>query len=172
MGKEKREKESKKLAVTKRLSETPISPFHDLDEFFDRAMGGWPFERPGWLTRRFGDLRLGRHAWAPRVDVLKSEKGVTVKADLPGLKAEDIKVDVQHGVLTISGSREEAKETKEKDYYRSERFSGSFSRSIALPEGAEADKISADYKDGVLEVTVPTSGEAGKAKAIPVQQKQ
>jgi HSP20 family protein len=170
MGKEK--KESKKLAVTKRLSDAPISPFHDIDEFLDRAMGGWPFERPGWLSRRFGDLHLGTRAWTPRVDVVKSEKGITVKADLPGVKAEDIKVEVQHSVLTISGAREESKEVKEKDYYRSERFSGSFSRSIALPEGVDAEKIAADYKDGVLEVTVPTSGEAGKAKAIPVQQKQ
>ncbi len=171
MAKDESEKKNK-LSVSKRLAGTPISPFHDIDQFFDRAMAGWPFERPSWLHRPFGDLHLGKSAWTPRVDVVKSDKGIVVKADLPGVKADDIKVDVQHGILTVTGKREESKEVKEKDYYRTERFSGEFSRSIALPEGADADKISADYKDGVLEVTVPLAGEAAKAKSVPVQQKQ
>jgi HSP20 family protein len=89
------------------------------------------------------------------VDVLEEGNQVIVRADLPGLKKEDVEVSVEGDLLTIRGSRKEEKEVKEKDYYRSERSMGEFERTIALPDGVSTESIKASYQDGVLEVVIP-----------------
>ncbi len=93
--------------------------------------------------------------WAPTADMYEQDGRIVIKAELPGVKSEDVSVTFEDGVLTVEGKREEAKEIKEAKYYASERFSGAFSRSFALPKGIEADKIEAEFKDGVLNVTMP-----------------
>jgi HSP20 family protein len=93
--------------------------------------------------------------WFPDVDVFERNGKFVVRADLPGMKRDDINVAVDGDVLTISGQREEKEEVKEADYYRSERQTGSFTRALRLPEGFRADQIEAAYHDGVLEVAVP-----------------
>ena len=91
----------------------------------------------------------------PDIDVIREEDKITVTADVPGYKPEEVKLEVADDVLTISGKHEETKEEKDKDYVRRERRYGSFSRSIALPRNVDADKIDATCHDGVLELTVP-----------------
>jgi HSP20 family protein len=109
-----------------------------------------------WMPR-FGGQGRG---WSPAVDMIDQEDEIVLRADLPGLDQKDIKVNVENGMLTITGSRQEAQEAKEDDYYYSERWSGSFTRTIALPSGIDPDKIKATFKNGVLEVHIPKSAQA------------
>ena len=99
---------------------------------------------------------------------MKTTRSTLIKAELPEVKKEDVKVTVDNGVLTITGERKFEKEEKGKKYHRVERGYGSFMRSFALPEGAAGDKISAEFKEGVLKVHLAKSGEA-KPKSIDVK---
>jgi len=94
--------------------------------------------------------------WSPSIDVFEREGKLVIRADLPGMKREDIDVVVEGDVLVVRGRRHEEKEVKEENYYCSERAAGEFSRSISLPEGVNTDAIEATYKEGVLEITVPS----------------
>jgi HSP20 family protein len=105
--------------------------------------------------------------WAPSVDIIEDDKEWLVKADLPDVKKEDVKVTVENGVLTITGERKFEKEEKEKKYHRLERAYGNFLRSFTLPEGADGSKVAADFKDGVLKVHLPKT-EKAKPKAVEV----
>jgi HSP20 family protein len=89
------------------------------------------------------------------MDVYEKDGKIVMQVDLPGMKREDIDVSVEGDMLVVRGHREEEKETKEEDYHRSERATGTFMRSIRLPEGTNSDAIQATYKEGVLEVSVP-----------------
>jgi HSP20 family protein len=101
-----------------------------------------------------GQRQPGRR-WAPAVDLFEREDTLVLKADLPGLGEDDVKIEVHENVLTISGERHADFEDKQNGYYRVERAFGSFSRSLTLPEGVDTDKISASFDNGVLEVTIP-----------------
>ena len=105
--------------------------------------------------------------WRPRVDIVDGENQITINAELPGLKKEDIHIDVKDGILTLTGERSEEKEVKEARYYRRERVSGTFQRSFSLPEGLNTETIAAEYKDGVLSVAIPKP-EASKPRQISV----
>lgn len=106
--------------------------------------------------------------WTPLVDITEDEKEYLIKAELPEVKKEDVKVTVEDGVLTITGERKFEKEEKDKKYHRIERAYGSFMRSFTLPDTAAGDKVSAEFKDGVLKVHLPKSPEA-KPKSIDVK---
>jgi HSP20 family protein len=106
--------------------------------------------------------------WAPTVDIIEDEKEYVVKADLPEVKKEDVKVTVEDDVLTITGERKVEKEDKGKKYHRLERAYGNFLRSFTLPPGAEGIKVSAEFKDGVLKVHLPKS-EKPKTKTVEVK---
>ena len=93
--------------------------------------------------------------WAPAMDLVEAEDHFVLKADLPGLGEEDVAIEIQDNVLTVSGERKTEHERKEKGFYRLERSFGRFSRSLTLPEGVDADKISASFDKGVLEVSIP-----------------
>lgn len=120
-----------------------------------------------WFEQAFAD----GEGWNPRIDVVKKDGELLMKADLPGVKPEEIEVEVEDGVLTVSGEHEEKSEEKEERYLRRERRYGSFSRSMTLPEGVKADDIEAGTTDGVLELRIPlpTSEEkpARKVKVHP-----
>jgi len=147
------------------------------------AVTRWdPFKEMEDLQSRFVKLfglappRLGNGGkelmtvseWAPLVDIIEDEKEYLVKADLPDVKKEDVKVIVENGVLTITGQRKSEKEEKDKKYHRVERSYGNFLRSFALPDGADGSKVNAEFKDGVLKVQLPKS-EKVKPKAIEVK---
>ena len=106
--------------------------------------------------------------WSPLVDITEDDKEYVVKAEIPEMKKEDIKINVHDDVLTMSGERKYEKEEKGKKYHRVERAYGSFMRSFTLPEDADGSKISAEYKDGLLKVHLPKS-EQTKKKAIEVK---
>ena len=106
--------------------------------------------------------------WSPLVDITEDDKEYLIKADLPEVKKEDVKLTVQDDVMSISGERKYEKEEKGKKYHRIERAYGSFMRSFTLPEDADGSKISAEYKDGVLKVPLPKS-EKAKPKSIEVK---
>jgi HSP20 family protein len=106
--------------------------------------------------------------WSPSVDISEDDKEYAVKAELPDVKKEDVKVNVENGVLTITGERKFEKEEKTKKYHRIERSYGNFTRSFTLPEGVKADKVSAEFKDGVLNVRIPKD-ESAKPKAIEIK---
>src|SRR5919201_5837027 len=93
--------------------------------------------------------------WSPAMDLTESEGHLVLKADLPGLSQDDVKIEVTDNVLTISGERRSEQEQRKEGFYRLERAFGSFSRSLTLPEGVDADKIEASFDNGVLEVTIP-----------------
>jgi HSP20 family protein len=104
---------------------------------------------------------------APALDVAETENEWVVKAELPGLKDEDVEVNLQDGLLTIKGDKREKQEDKKKHYHRVERRFGAFCRSVQLPSGVNGDGVAATFKDGVLEVILPKADEA-KAKKIEV----
>ena len=141
-----------------------------------------PFKEMDELQSRFAKLfgltpaRIGNGGeelmtiseWAPSVDIIEDEKEYLVKADLPEVKKDDVKVTVENGVLTITGERKMEKEEKDKKYHRVERSYGNFLRSFTLPDGADGTKVNAEFKDGVLKVHLPKS-EKAKPKAIEVK---
>jgi HSP20 family protein len=105
--------------------------------------------------------------WMPAVDVMEGKDKLTVKAELPGFRREDLDVTVHENNLVISGERKTEEDQKDAAYYRSERFYGRFQRSIALPFSVDTGKIEARYRDGLLTITLPKS-EHAKAKQIEV----
>ncbi|WP_455387902.1 Hsp20/alpha crystallin family protein [Petrachloros mirabilis] len=106
--------------------------------------------------------------WSPLVDITEDEKEYVVKAEIPEMKKEDIKLNVADDVLSITGERKYEKEEKGKKYHRVERAYGSFMRSFTLPEDADSSKVSAEYKDGLLKVHIPKS-EKAKPKTTEVK---
>jgi HSP20 family protein len=126
------------------------------EDFFNRPMWRWPVEERGWM---------------PAVDVFEKDDKFVVKAELPGMKEEDIDVSVVGDTLTVKGEKKTESEVKEENYYRCERSYGSFYRSIPLPSTVDASKIKADFEDGVLEVTLPKTAEV-KPKKIAVSAKK
>jgi HSP20 family protein len=93
--------------------------------------------------------------WVPALDVLEEGEEYVLRADLPGVGDDDVKVEVEEGVLTIAGKRQSGHEERKDGYHRVERFSGSFSRRLTLPEGVDPESIKAHFERGVLEVRIP-----------------
>jgi len=141
------------------------NPFRELDEVHNRLS-----RFLGANTARNGDGReeITVAAWAPLVDIIEDDKEYLIKAELPEVKKNDVKVRVENGVLYLSGERTLEKEEKSKRYHRVERAYGSFTRSFALPEDADAQQVNADVKDGVLSVHVAKSKNA-RPKFIEVK---
>jgi HSP20 family protein len=119
---------------------------------------------PGFSARE--DRLLG--VWSPPLDVFQDKDHVFVKVELPGMKKEDIQISLHENTLTISGERKQEQEVKEGDGYRSERFFGRFHRSLTLPVSVESSRVTAQYKDGILTVTMAKAEEA-KPKQIEVK---
>ncbi len=105
--------------------------------------------------------------WMPSVDISETDSAYLIKGEIPGVKKEDVKVTIQDGLLTIQGERKQEKEEKNKKFHRVECSYGSFMRSFHVPNDADEPAIKADFKDGMLNVTLPKSAKA-KSKAIEV----
>jgi HSP20 family protein len=147
---------------------TPWNPFTELDEM-ERRMNEI-FERPFLpsLWRRFPTEQM---IWAPALDVFEKGNRFIVKAEIPGMKEEDINVSIEGDTLNIKGEKKTESEVKEEDYFRSERSYGSFFRSIILPTNVDSGKIEAEYDNGVLEICFPKKAEA-KPKQITIKKKE
>ncbi len=127
-------------------------PFRELEDMLDRySRFNWPM-----LSRE----AFSTTEWAPRVDITETDKEFTIKAELPEVKKEDVKVNIENGQLSISGERKQEKEEKGKKFHRIERSYGSFMRSFTLPENVDAANIKAAFKDGMLNLTLPKSAES------------
>jgi HSP20 family protein len=133
-----------------------------------------PFREFNALPSRLGtffgkdwEAPLAATAWNPSVDIFENDNEVVIKAELPGMNAKDIEVRLENNVLTLKGDRNFEKETKEENYHRIERAYGTFSRAFALPAAVNADKVSAEYRDGVLSIVLPKKEET-KSKPIKI----
>jgi HSP20 family protein len=131
-----------------------IDPFHGMRLFEDA------------VTRLMSEPRASR-PWSPAVDIIETEDTLTVKADLPDLKIEDIDIRVENQTLTLRGERKFEKEEAVKGYHRIERGYGEFVRSFAVPSTVDTDKVAADYKNGVLTITLPRK-ESAKPRQVKV----
>lgn len=125
------------------------------------------------INRTFGQTSSGRGEslgiWTPPVEVTFRDNKLEVSAELPGLSDQDVKVEVNNDYLIIQGERKYEHQDKEGEVRRSERRYGQFYRAIALPEGSETDKARAEFKDGVLHVSIPVSQEKSNVRQIPVE---
>ena len=106
--------------------------------------------------------------WSPEVDISEDDHGYLLKADLPEMKKDDVRVTVEDGILSVSGERKSQKEDQKKKFHRIERSFGTFRRSFTLPEDADSTKVTAEFRDGVLKVHLPTTPIA-KSKATKLK---
>ena len=125
------------------------------------------FQNPWGELARSSEFFTG---WAPALDLYEDKDQLTLKAELPGMKKEEIDIAIEDGVLSISGERKRGEDCGEAESYRSERFFGRFNRSLTLPRPVDVNKVKASYKDGILTVTLPKT-EAARPKQIEVNVK-
>jgi HSP20 family protein len=138
-------------------------PFRELSEFQNR-LGSFFGRAPMRREEEGGMLSQ----WSPAVDIIEDDKEFLVKAELPEVKKEDVHVTVENGVLSVHGERKFEKEEKKQRYHRVERSYGTFTRSFSLPDGTDASKVRAEFKDGLLQVHLPKT-ESAKPKNIEVK---
>jgi len=143
-------------------------------EDMDRLFEDFGFELPGFAVspmlstglspqRAGSSTTLQRTGWMPQIETFRRGDKLVLRADLPGLRKEDVSVEIEDGILTISGERS-AEDVEDRDgYYHSERSYGQFQRSLALPEGVTGESCDATFKDGVLEVTLPVPKQAERS---------
>ena len=159
-------KESKELVKAEPTRQ--LSPFEEMEKRFEEFLRR-PFSLlgPSWFPR----LRMPEmEELSPTVDIFEDASDVVVKAELPGMKKEDIDVKLTEGAITISGEKKKEEKIEKKNYYRLERSFGSFSRSFNLPAEVQTDKAKAQFKDGILEVRVPKTEEAKqKEKKVSIE---
>lgn len=138
---------------------------------FLRTFGSVANEFENMMDRFFGETGEnggGDAVFAPRLDIAETEGAFEVSVDLPGVKAEDVRVEMHEDRLTIAGVRQSVKEQKDRQYHRIERSSGSFSRTVVMPSNVDADKISASFHEGVLHVSLPKAT-AHQPRRIQIQ---
>ena len=146
---------------------TTWNPLREMEETQNRFN---PFFLAGFANRMgSGEIHsLTVADWSPEVDISEDDRGYLLKADLPEMKKDDVKVTVEDGILSVSGERKGVKEDHKKKFHRIERSFGTFRRSFTLPEDADSTKVTAEFRDGVLKVHLPTTRVA-RSKAIEVK---
>ena len=145
---------------------SPVRELLDVERQFNRMFNTLG-NRFG-LTERNSDDEYENAVWMPLTDVAEDNDNYYLKADLPGIKKDDVKISYTNGNLSISGERAQEKETKEKQFHRIERSYGKYYRSFRLPEKIKEDKINAEFKDGQLNITIPKAEEV-KPKEIAIK---
>ncbi len=154
------------LMPYKKRQDRWMDPFRELEHIQQQMNQLFDFS----LSRPFGDATLLGGQWAPAVDVYDSADNILIKADLPGLNKDDIDVTVESDQLILKGEKKKENEIEEDNYYKTERFTGSFFRTIPLPAEVEAEKVDAKFSDGVLTLNLPKREEA-KPKRIKIDVK-
>jgi len=122
----------------------------EMDRLWVRFFGEWPTLEPF------------HREWSPFLEMSETKDNIVVKAEVPGMEPKDIDISLTGDVLTIKGEKKQEKEEKDEDYHRAERSYGAFTRSVRLPQEVQSDKIEANYRNGVLKITLPKSEEAKK----------
>ncbi len=139
-------------------------PYGEMNRLFEEMLGG-----TAGTARRSGRQQEALTEWAPAIDAVTKDSDVVIRAELPGVKLEDVEITLHDNVLTISGERRVKQDEERGGYHIRERRHGSFRRSVTLPEGIDESKISARFEDGVLEVTVQGAAVAREPKRIQIQ---
>jgi HSP20 family protein len=158
-------KESKQMVQSEPARE--VTPFEEAERWFEAA-----FRRPFSLfSHRWPRFRaMEMEDVSPSMDIFEENGNVVVKAELPGMKKEDIEVTVTDHTMRISGEKKREDKIEKKNYYWEERSYGSFARSVQLPSEVQTDKVEAKFKDGILEVRIPKTEEAkSKEKKVKVE---
>lgn len=137
-------------------------PLHEIEDLFDRYTRAM-----GWASNRGQEL-ITTGDWSPRVDISETDHEFMIKAEIPEIKKEDVRVSVDHGVLTIQGERKQEKEERGRKFHRVERYYGNFVRSFTLPDSVDESEIKASFKEGMLNLQIPKSAQT-KPKAIEVR---
>ena len=137
--------------IPRRFNHDPFGLLRQFASEFDRG-----FEGPFWSSFRFPSFTASRAVnWTPEIEVFEKDRRLITRIDLPGMKKEEVKVEVTDGHLAISGERKSETEDKKENVYRCEREYGGFYRTVPLPEGVKLEDVKASFSDGVLEVSVP-----------------
>lgn len=151
------------------LTRDPFKLMRQMTSELDRL-----FEESPWPSLRWPAVRAEstlERTWFPEIDVFEKDGRLITKIDLPGLKKDDVKVEVTDGQLTISGERKTEAEEKKENFYRCEREYGSFYRAVPLPEGVKLEDVKATFADGVLEVSIPVATQIeAKPRTIEIQE--
>lgn len=171
-------------APVRGMQSDPFALMRRMQDDMDQLFSTFGFGRLGLspifgsvLSNDFTDLpsQIGRGGsssslWSPQIETFRRGDKIVVRADLPGVDKDDVNVNVENGVLTISGERGTENEDQGDGWYRTERSYGSFHRALPLPEGVDAGECEATFKDGVLEVTLPAPAEENtRTKRIPIK---
>lgn len=152
-----------------RIEREMLTTLHEMERWFEDAL-----HRPflGFhrlpLANLLGERRVGD--FVPAIDMFEEGHELVIKAELAGLKREDIKVEVSGNMLTLSGEKRGGEKVERKDYYRVEQTYGSFSRTLELPEGVDVASVKASYKDGLLEIRIPKKDETRKIQTVPISE--
>ena len=145
---------------------TKWDPFRDVENVIDRYAQSMSL--PMRMRHGQDSLLQGDGDWSPRVDISETDKHFLIKAEVPGVKREDVSISVSEGVLTLRGERKEEKEDTGEKFHRVERYYGAFSRSFTLPQNVDENQIEASFNDGLLTLQLPKKP-AEKPKAIEVK---
>jgi HSP20 family protein len=154
------------LKEEKNMSITRFDPFRQVSRLQDRM--NTIFE--DFLGRKLEEADFFAGAWAPPVDILEDANDMILRAELPGLKAEDVDIRIENNTLTLRGERKLESKEDSANYHRRERSYGAFSRSFSLPSTVQQEKVAAEFKDGILQVTLPKREET-KPKQISIKVK-
>jgi HSP20 family protein len=152
---------------------SPFALMRRFAEGMDRLFGDFRLDaspRLDFPFRGAGALAQAGAAWAPRVDVVEQGGKFVIRADLPGLTKNDVKVEVSDDAVAIRGERRQEKESKGKGFYHTERSYGSFYRAIPLPDGVDADQATATFRNGVLEVSMPAPTRSAKGRPVAIEE--
>lgn len=154
--------------IASRAPRDPFALLRQMTSELDRAFDA-PFFNLGWPALRAPTVAGA--SWAPRVDVFERDGRLITKVDLPGVKKEDVSVEVTDGQLALSGERRHETEETKDNVYRSEREYGGFHRTVPLPQGVKLDDVKATFADGVLEVSVPLPSQPeSKVRKVDIQE--
>jgi len=154
------------LPMTK-IEREMLTTLHEMERWFEDAL-----HRPFFgfhrlpLTNLLGERRVGE--FVPAVDMFEEGSELVIRAELAGMKREDVKVELSGNMLTLSGEKRGEEKVERKDYYRVEQAYGSFSRTLELPEGVKLEDVKANYKDGLLEIRIPKTAETRKTQTVPI----
>jgi HSP20 family protein len=163
------------IEIKEKQTSSPSRRMREWPSFFSGPFG---WGRYGMLRRMADEMDRAFRAWPdvsqfgdsewPAIDVYEEDSNLKIRADLPGMKPEDVKIEVTEDGITLSGERRQEKEENREGYYFSERSYGSFRRTVPLPEGSDIEKAKAEYHDGELQVLVPMPKNAKQHRQIPI----
>jgi HSP20 family protein len=139
-------------------------PWREIEDLFDRYTRARAVGQPSAGSQEV----IATGDWTPRVDIAETDKAFVIKAEIPEVNKEDVKVNVDNRILTIRGERKQEKEEEGKKFHRVERYYGSFTRSFTLPDNVDETKVTASFTDGMLNLQIPKT-EKAKPKALEVK---